>query len=55
MLSFETYRSNAIATKWRMDAVQQSTSDEVHISQSSGPNFHSFEISYTALNGITIG
>lgn len=48
-----SYRSNAIATRWRIDAVQQRTSNDVQRSHSSGPNFHSLETSYTADNGIT--
>lgn len=42
-----------MATKWSILAVQHSTSLLVHISHSSGPNFHSLDISYTADNGIT--
>lgn len=49
----KTHLSSAIATKWRMLAVQHSTSLLVHISQSSGPSFHSLDISYTADSGMT--
>ena len=34
------YLSHAMATRCKMEAVQQSTSLEVHISQSLGPNVH---------------
>lgn len=50
---YSSYLSKAIATRCKMDAVQQSTSLEVHISQSSGPRVHSWLTSYTAPRGIT--
>ena len=34
------YLSTAIATRWRIDAVQQSTSLDVHMSHNSGPKIH---------------
>lgn len=34
------YLSTAIATRWSIEAVQHSTSLEVHISHSSGPKIH---------------
>jgi hypothetical protein len=39
-VQFFHYLSVAMATKWRMDAVQQRTSEEVHMSHSSGPRIH---------------
>ena len=36
-----------------MDAVQQSTSDDVHMSQREGPSSHLPVTSYTAPSGIT--
>lgn len=49
----KSYRSKAMATRCKIDAVQQRTSNDVQRSHSSGPNFHSLDISYTADNGIT--
>lgn len=49
----QTYLSKAIATRWSIDAVQQSTSLDVHISHNSGPSDHSRDTSYTAPRGIT--
>lgn len=37
-ITCSTYLSAAIATKCKIDAVQQRTSQEVHISQTSGPS-----------------
>ena len=39
-LKTKHYLSHAMATRCRMEAVQHSTSLEVHISQSLGPNVH---------------
>lgn len=38
MTNLKTYRSAAMATRCNIDAVQQRTSHDVHISQSSGPS-----------------
>lgn len=48
-----TYRSRAMATRCRMDAVQHSTSEAVHMSQSSGPSVHWRLTSQTAPRGMT--
>lgn len=42
-----------MATRCNIDAVQQRTSPEVHMSHSSGPKVHRWATSYTAPNGIT--
>lgn len=48
-----THLSKAIATRCSIDAVQQRTSLDVHISHNSGPSDHSRDTSYTAPKGIT--
>lgn len=47
------YRSTEMAHRFKIEAVQESTSNDTQMSQNTVPNFHSSSTSYMRAGGIT--